>query len=61
MARVKRVAKVITIVSAQEAYGNISIVKPGAKVITIEPSADALSVGEVDKLFSAAFEQSIAL
>jgi hypothetical protein len=27
-------------------YGNISIVKPSAKVITIEPSADALSVEE---------------
>jgi len=25
-------------------YGNISIVKPGVKVITIEPSADALSM-----------------
>jgi hypothetical protein len=27
-------------------YGKISIVKPGAKVITIEPSADGLSVEE---------------
>jgi hypothetical protein len=37
------------------------IVKPGVKVITIEPSADALSMAEVDKLFSMAFEQVCAL
>jgi hypothetical protein len=37
------------------------IVKPGVKVITIEPSADALSVEEVVKLFSMAFEQVCAL
>jgi hypothetical protein len=37
------------------------IVKPGVKVITIEPSADALSVEEVDKLFSMAIEQVCAL
>jgi hypothetical protein len=36
-------------------------VKPGAKVITIEPSAHALSVEEVVKLFSTAFEQVCAL
>jgi hypothetical protein len=41
-------------------YGNISIVKPSAKVITIEPSADALSVEEAVKLFSRAFEQTCA-
>jgi predicted MFS family arabinose efflux permease len=33
------------------------IVKPGAKVITIEPSADALSMDEVVKLFRMAFKQ----
>ena len=39
-----------------------SIVKVSrAKVITIEPSADALSVEEVVRLFSAAFEQTCAL
>jgi hypothetical protein len=37
------------------------IVKPGAKVITIESSASALSVEEVDELFSAAFAQACAL
>jgi hypothetical protein len=37
------------------------IVKPGVKVITIEPSADALSVEEVVKLFSTAFEQICGL
>jgi len=42
-------------------YGNISIVKPSAKVITIEPSADALSMGEVVRLFSGAFEQICGL
>jgi hypothetical protein len=57
MVKVKPGAKVITIVPAQDAYGNISIVKPSAKVITIEPSAGALSVEEVVKLFSMAFEQ----
>jgi hypothetical protein len=33
------------------------IVKPGGKVITIEPSSDALSVEWVVRLFSAAFVQ----
>jgi hypothetical protein len=42
-------------------YGNISIVKPSAKVITIEPLADALSMEEAVKLFSMAFEQVCAL
>jgi len=37
------------------------IVKPVVKVITIEPSADALSMEEVVKLFSMAFEQVCAL
>jgi len=36
MVKVKSRAKVITIVPAQDDYGNISIVKPGGKVITIE-------------------------
>jgi hypothetical protein len=40
---------------------SFSIVKPSVKVITIEPSADALSAGEVVKLFSMAFEQTCAL
>ena len=40
---------------------SISIVKPSVKVITIEPSADALSVEEVVKLFSTAFEQICGL
>jgi hypothetical protein len=39
-----------------------SIVKVSrAKVITIEPSADALSVEEADKLFSMAFARVCAL
>ena len=37
------------------------IVKPGVKVITIEQSADALSVEEVHKVFSMAFERVCAL
>jgi hypothetical protein len=37
------------------------IVKPGVKVITIEPSADALSVEEVVKLFCTVFKQFCAL
>ena len=37
------------------------IVKPGVKVITIEPSADASSVKEVVRLFSMAFEQICGL
>jgi hypothetical protein len=45
----------------EQFYGNISIVVPSAKVITIEPSADALSVEEVMGLFSMAFEQVCAL
>jgi hypothetical protein len=36
-------------------------VKPGAKVITIEPSADASSVKEAVRLFSTAFEQICGL
>jgi hypothetical protein len=39
---------------------SFSIVKPGTKVITIEPSADALSVEEVVRLFSLAFERVCA-
>jgi hypothetical protein len=35
----------------------IVITKPGAKVITIEPSQDALSMESVVKLFSTAFKQ----
>jgi hypothetical protein len=42
-------------------YGSFSIVKAGVKVITIEPSADALSVEEVVTLFSTAFEQICGL
>jgi hypothetical protein len=42
-------------------YGSISIVKLGVKVITIEPSADALSVEQVYKLFSMAFARVCAL
>jgi len=38
MVKVKPGAKVITIVPAQDAYGNIFIVKLGAKVMTIESS-----------------------
>jgi hypothetical protein len=37
------------------------IVKPGVKVITIEPSADASSAEEPVKLFSTALEQICAL
>jgi hypothetical protein len=37
------------------------IVKLGAKVITIEPAQNALSMEEVVKLLSAAFEQACAL
>jgi hypothetical protein len=33
------------------------IVKPGVKVITIEPSADALNIGEVDKLLFSVLAQ----
>jgi hypothetical protein len=40
---------------------SFSIVKPGVKVITIEPSADALSMEEVVKLFRTAFGQVCAL
>ena len=40
---------------------SFSIVKPGAKIITIEPAQNALSVEEVVKLFSRAFEQTCAL
>jgi hypothetical protein len=40
---------------------SFSIVKPGVKVITIEPSADALSVEEVVTLFSAVFGQICGL
>jgi hypothetical protein len=35
----------------------IVITKPGAKVITIAPSQDALSMESVVKLFSTAFKQ----
>jgi len=35
----------------------IVITKPGVKVITIEPSQDALSMESVVKLFSTAFKQ----
>ena len=35
-------------------YGSIVITKPGVKVITIEPSQDALSMESVVKLFSTA-------
>ena len=38
MVKVKPGAKVITIVPAQDAYGNIFIVKLGAKVMIIESS-----------------------
>jgi len=44
MVKVKSRAKVITIVPAQDAYGNISLVKPVFKVITIEPPENTLSV-----------------
>jgi hypothetical protein len=36
-------------------------VKPGAKVITIEPAQHALTIERVVKLFSAAFERVCAL
>jgi len=36
MVKVKPGAKVITIVPAQDIYGNMSIVKPGGKVIIME-------------------------
>ena len=52
MVKVKPGAKVITIVPAQDVYGNISIVKPVFKIITIQPPAEALSVEEAVKLFS---------
>jgi len=42
-------------------YGSIVITKPGAKVITIEPSQDALSMESVVKLFSTAFKQICGL
>jgi len=35
-------------------YGSIVITKPGAKVITIKPSQDALSMESVVKLVSTA-------
>jgi hypothetical protein len=40
---------------------SFSIVKPGAKVITIEPSAYALSMEEVVRLLSIVFGQISAL
>ena len=38
-------------------YGNIFQVKPSAKVITIEPAENALTMERVVKLFTTAFEQ----
>jgi hypothetical protein len=37
----------------------IVITKPGAKVITIEPSQDALSMEEVVKFFSTTFDAGL--
>ena len=42
-------------------YGSISIVKPSAKVITIEPAQNALTMEKVVKLFSTTFEQIYGL
>ena len=42
-------------------YSSMVKVKPGAKVITIEPSVDSSSVKEAVRLFSMAFEQVCAL
>jgi hypothetical protein len=55
----KQKSFVETIERASDACGCIKIiVKPGVKVITVEPAADALSVEEIYKLFSTAFEQA---
>jgi hypothetical protein len=40
-------------------YGNISIVKPDAKVITIEPAQNASTIERVVALFTAAFRESL--
>jgi hypothetical protein len=42
-------------------YSSMVKVKPCAKVITIEPAQNALTIGYVVKLFSGAFERICAL
>jgi hypothetical protein len=42
-------------------YSSIVKVKPSAKVITIEPAQNALTMEQVVKLFTTAFEQICAL
>jgi hypothetical protein len=42
-------------------YSSMVKVKPGAKVITIEPAQNALTMERVVKLFTTAFEQICAL
>ena len=42
-------------------YSSMVKVKPSAKVITIEPAQNALTIEWVVRLFSAAFEQICAL